>query len=104
MNDEKFQDLVIEQLEACVDLLSIKGDQYAASEDRLHNFNRAAELEGISVRQALAGMMAKHTVSIYDMCHYSHITYPDEVWDEKIHDHINYLLLLRAIIEDEKNQ
>ena len=45
-------------------------------------------------------MMAKHTVSIYDMCN-SGQKYPIELWNEKITDHINYLLLLRAIIEDE---
>lgn len=45
-------------------------------------------------------MMAKHTVSIYDMCN-SGLKYPIELWNEKITDHINYLLLLRAIIEEE---
>jgi len=44
-------------------------------------------------------MMAKHTVSIYDMCGSGEI-YDIAKWDEKITDHINYLLLLRALVED----
>ena len=35
------------------------------------------------------------------MCH-SDQTYSDEIINEKITDHINYLLLLRAVFEDEK--
>jgi hypothetical protein len=44
-------------------------------------------------------MMAKHTVSIYDMCN-SGKEYSIDMWNEKITDSINYLLLLRALIED----
>jgi len=39
-------------------------------------------LQGISPVQALMGMMAKHTVSVADMC-VSGETYPQEMWDEK---------------------
>lgn len=44
--------------------------------------------------------MAKHTVSIYDMAR-SEETFPLEKWDEKITDHINYLILLRAVVVEE---
>jgi hypothetical protein len=47
--------------------------------------------------EACAGMMAKHTVSIYDMCGSEEPFYAEQ-WDEKITDHINYLILLRAIV------
>ena len=46
----------------------------------LHNFKVAASLQGIYPEQALAGMMAKHTVSIYDMCH-SVKAYPLVLWE-----------------------
>jgi len=99
MKTEQFNQIVEEQLKRCTDILIVKAREYA-TDDRLHNFKVAAELENCTPRQALAGMMAKHTVSIYDMCN-SGEKYPIELWNEKITDHINYLLLLRAIIEDE---
>ena len=86
-------------LEHCTNTLINKAKEYA-TEDRLHNFKIAATLQGITPIQALAGMMSKHTVSINDMCRGGE--YPLGMWDEKIGDSINYLLLLRALVE-EKN-
>lgn len=99
MKTEQFNQVIEKQLKRCTDILIVKAREYA-TDDRLHNFRVAAELENCTPRQALAGMMAKHTVSIYDMCN-SGLKYPIELWNEKITDHINYLLLLRAIIEEE---
>ena len=45
-------------------------------------------------------MMAKHTVSVYDMCE-SGEQYPVELWQEKITDSINYLLLLNAMVRED---
>jgi hypothetical protein len=49
--------------------------------------------------QALGGMMAKHTISIYDMIDTGN-DYPMALWDEKITDHLNYLLLLKAVVSE----
>lgn len=98
MKHELFETIVHAQQARCTEILTSKAKEYA-TEDRLHNFKVAASLEGISTRQALAGMMAKHTVSVYDMCCSSEV-FPIELWEEKITDHINYLLLLRAIVEE----
>ena len=76
-----------------------KAEEYA-TEDRLHNFKVAAALQGISTKQALAGMLAKHTVSIYDLC-MSKENASQDMWDEKITDHINYLLLLKAVVSED---
>ena len=69
---------------------------------RFDSFARlvAAGLQGCLPREALGGMMAKHTVSVYDMIN-SCDTFPIALWDEKITDHINYLLLLKAIVVEE---
>lgn len=99
MNIEKFNQVIEEQMKRSTDLLIVKAKEYA-TDDRLHNFKIASALQQCKPSQALAGMMAKHTVSIYDMCN-SGQKYPIELWNEKITDHINYLLLLRAIIEEE---
>lgn len=99
MDANKFNLAVEEQVQRSLSVLVTKASEYA-SEDQLHNFKIAASLQGRSPRQALAGMMAKHTVSIYDMLKKDDY-YDITVWDEKITDHINYLLLLRGIIAEE---
>lgn len=78
--------------------LDVKQEEYA-SYDGFHNFNIAAKLQNITSEEALAGMMAKHTVSIYDMIH-SCEKYDIEYWEEKIGDNIEYLALLYAMMKD----
>ena len=99
MTSERFERLLDEQLEQCRSVLCSKAAEYA-TEDRLHNFKVAAAVQGNDPKQALAGMMAKHTVSAYDMCA-SGTDYPMELWQEKITDSINYRLLLNALVRDE---
>ena len=98
MTAERFDKLTQEQVWRSTHVLCGKAKEYA-TEDRLHNFKVAAALEGITQEQALAGMMAKHTVSVYDMCR-SGEKYPIALWEEKITDSINYLLLLNAMVRE----
>lgn len=101
MNSEWFEKVVKEQIKTCEDVLIGKAKEYATDDDRLHNFKNAAGMMSCDPKEALAGMMAKHTISIYDMCRNGK-DYPIELWNEKITDHINYLLLLKAVVEEEK--
>ena len=96
MTATEFERIFEEQVDRSRMVLVNKACEYA-TEDRLHNFKVAAALEGKTPEQALAGMMAKHTVSVYDMAE-SGLAYPIELWQEKITDHINYLFLLNAIV------
>jgi hypothetical protein len=96
MKVDDFDAIVKQQLDNCKKILLRKAQEYA-TEDRLHNFKVAAVVQDLRPQQALAGMMAKHTVSIYDMCACD-VCYPIAVWDEKITDHINYLILLKALV------
>ena len=100
VDGNRFIEIVEQQLEWCKRMLLVKGEEYG-TEDRLHNFKIARSVQQCSEEQALAGMMTKHIVSIYDMCK-SGEAYTEERWNEKIGDSINYLLLLRALIEDTK--
>lgn len=101
MNNKDFNDVVEAQFILCKSLLIKKGSEYDAdTEDRLHSFKVAAALQGETPMQALAGMMAKHTVSIYDLINSD--SHNLIVWNEKITDHINYLLLLKGLIEEER--
>lgn len=101
MTTEIFNAIIHEQINRCEDTLCDKAEEYATA-DRLHNFKQAAALQGIEPTTALAGMMCKHTVSIYDMIGGLEIgkKYPIEMWNEKIGDSINYLLLLAALIRE----
>lgn len=100
MEQHKFETVIREQLEKSSALLFSKNAAYNPNTDKLRGFKTAAALEHKSTRAALAGMMAKHTVSVYDMC-LGDLDFDMDVWDEKITDHINYLLLLRAVVEEE---
>lgn len=97
---EQFVDIFNNQVRLSEDVLVDKARQYAGDSDALHNFRTAAVLEQCTMRQALAGMMAKHTVSIYDLCA-AEDSAPLDTWYEKLTDHINYLILLRAVVEEE---
>ena len=67
----------------------------------LDEFNRPLRRDELYV-DALAGMMSKHVVSLYDMCYSSLLQFDLEQWDEKITDCINYLILLKALIKEEQ--
>ena len=98
MSSETFERLMEEQIERSRAVLCHKAKEYATG-DRLHNFRVAAALQGCDPIQALSGMMAKHTVSVYDMCE-SGKAYPIDLWQEKITDSINYLLILNAMVRE----
>ena len=103
MTHEAFERVLQEQLSLCTDILCKKSKEYSSQEDKLHNFKNAAGLQGVTQIQALSGMMAKHTISIYDMC-MSDKAFPVELWEEKITDSINYLLLLKAAVVEEQDK
>lgn len=98
MTQETFERLMEDQFDRCEAVLGSKAKEYGDG-DRLHNFRVAADLQGITPIQALSGMMCKHTVSVYDMCE-SGKDYPLDLWNEKITDSINYLLLLNALVRE----
>lgn len=95
--DELYKD-IDGTIDLAKNLLNLKNTAYNNDEDALASFKIAAELQHVTPPQALAGMMVKHTVSVYDLI------WDDcsvlEIMDEKILDHINYLLLLRAVYRE----
>lgn len=98
MNLDRFEGILDAQITRIRDVLGAKRDEYA-TRDVLSNFKKAAELRHCSVPEAIAGMMAKHTISVYDMVE-SGKSFPMDLWDEKITDHLNYLILLRAALAE----
>jgi hypothetical protein len=100
MTHQRFEEIVNEQLDFCKMLLTSKGKEYSLTDDRLEAFKKAAQLQGETMKQALCGMLAKHVVSVYDMC-MSGDQFSADKWAEKVTDSINYLLLLLAAVEEE---
>ena len=102
MTTEDFNQIVEEQINRCRNVLLIKKEEYAAGKDRLAAFKKAGAIQDQSMEKAALGMLSKHLVSISDM-----ILAPApelfgiDRWNEKITDAINYLLIIRAIIEEE---
>jgi hypothetical protein len=104
MYEYEFNKVLEDQVQICATVLSAKATEYA-TQDRLHNFKTAGHLQQETPIQALGGMMAKHTVSIFDLIATSESgTTLFEVWNEKITDHINYLILLKALVVEEFGQ
>jgi glyoxylate utilization-related uncharacterized protein len=107
MTIEKFNNAVNEQMKVCTNMLVTKGKEYAPNTsdeivtDRLEHFKKAAAIMNTTPKMALLGMMSKHIVSVSDMCT-DKKSYPIDKWNEKITDSINYLLILRAMVEEEQ--
>lgn len=92
-----FEKIVNSQFKQCYNLLFKKAQEYCiGTEDRLHAFKVAGAFQGITPKQALLGMLSKHLVSLSDMVKDDGV-YSEDVWNEKISDSINYLLLLKAL-------
>jgi len=96
---EEFEVVLEAQIQRLRDVLINKTAEYA-TDDQLNNFRKTAHLRGCSMAQAVSGMMVKHTVSIFDMVEGPN-TFSEQTWDEKITDHIIYLILLKAALLDE---
>ena len=103
MTQSEFKLIFANQVMKCETTLNNKRKEYTGDNlDRLSAFKIAASLQGCTPQRALVGMMAKHIVSLYDMCYSSLLQFDLEQWDEKITDCINYLILLKALIKEEQ--
>lgn len=106
MTQEQFDKVFQEQTRRCESLLCNKAKEYAADFDRLHNFHVAEKFTSQRTPvAALAGMMLKHVVSLFDMMEAKEpLSFPSDLWDEKITDTMNYLFLLCTVLTDERQQ
>lgn len=106
MTQSEINEIFDSTIADCRAVLCGKADEYVGKGDRLSNFKHAAHLQNLSLPAALAGMMSKHTVSVYDMiCRYQNgEKFSEEKWMEKVGDHINYLILLQAVLAEERKK
>ena len=106
MDVSEFAAIFENQFQTSDSILNSKREEYANDNDNvdvLHNFRQAAHLEQTNMRAALGGFLAKHVVSIFDMIHEEELR-DMAVWDEKITDALNYLILLKAIVVEEASE
>ena len=99
MNTPDFNTVVEAQLDRIKNVLVKKAAEYNLDSDRLSVFKHAAALSEETPEQALYGFMLKHIISITDMIN-SKETYTEELWNEKITDICNYLILLQGLLRD----
>lgn len=103
MLHETFDKLLTETFDRCTSVLATKSKEYSTA-DKLHIFKVAADLQRCTPEVALGGMLAKHIVSIYDLIGKSGGADPEmDIWEEKIGDAINYLVLLKALVVERKS-
>ena len=101
MTASEFDNLLGQVTDSMKAILGSKADQYARG-DRLSNFKTAGRRLGCAPERALLGMMEKHSTAIADYVNdldHNHIM-PQEQWNEKIIDSINYLVLLLALVSE----
>lgn len=104
MHPENFAAIAENRISKCRAVMVEKAKEYSRDDDRLHNFKRAATMQGISPAEALRGMWAKHLVSVMDMIDsLSAGSVPSQkMVDEKIGDTINYAILFEGLIEEQR--
>ena len=104
MHPNQFSTLAARRLDQCSSVMVAKAQEYSRGNDRLHNFKRAALMQGITPAEALRGMWAKHLVSIMDIIDDLTLgTVPSQAMvDEKIGDTINYAVLLEGLIAEQQ--
>lgn len=105
MKTEELRESMEHQFGRCMNIMAGKSEEYTeGSQDKLEHFKAAAALMGVKPEAALMGMMSKHLVSVADMCMDSRGSgaYSLDRWNEKITDSMNYLFLLKAIVEENR--
>lgn len=103
MNQKDFEELCQEIQHDTMDILVLKGREYAGSADRLANFKRNAALSGVDPLTVLHVYMAKHWDSFSTYVRDRQAKQPRELSEPiegRLHDLINYAVLAVALIRD----
>lgn len=96
MNNKDFDQLVINEHEASLQMLCMKAKEYATDTDRLANFKQVAALRETNTVDAAMGMVAKQMAAVAIMAKrpLDH-EYPE--WCERLRDIRNYTYLIMAV-------
>jgi hypothetical protein len=102
VDDITFEEMLLNRLAKSKEVLGVKAREYVRDGDRLSNFKRSGEILRVSNERALLGCWVKHVTSIIDMIEDLDCErrWPESMWEEKIGDAINYLILLEALVKE----
>lgn len=100
MKIDRFNEIVNEETGKIEKTLVKKAEEYSLDNDRLSHFKHAGAMAGWPPEKALYGYMLKHLMSLTDMIN-SGEKFPRELWQEKMTDVHNYLILLLGLLEDD---
>ena len=97
-----FKEIIDARLHKIYATLYKKADEYASKRNRFRNFDVAARIANITPEQALYGMMLKHMESVFTIVEWTatdeECKITKDLIDEKLGDHINYLILLEGLL------
>ncbi len=96
LTDKELESLIQERIERCKEVLFKKSEEYSSESDRMRNFNTAGRMLGIPPYKVAFMYMMKHFESVYEIVINDQPASPT-LWEEKITDLINYLLLIDAM-------
>jgi hypothetical protein len=100
MTQEQITNIAEQIFAECLELRKVKGKDYSESnEDILINFKKAADKFGMTPYQILGVYMDKHYCAILNYIKNNGQSESEPI-EGRINDAINYLILLRGLIED----
>lgn len=101
MTDTEFDTILQNRLKRIGEILGVKAQEYAR-EDRLSNFKKAASAMSTTPEKTCVAFWMKHVISINDLANDTANGKMTSIamWEEKIGDAINYLVLLEAIVKE----
>jgi hypothetical protein len=110
MNNNDFYRLIDEFYQANIQVMKSKGEEYAGSDDKFANFKRLAELQQISTLSIWFTYFTKHFDSLTSFIRRVNKgeSIPEieatlsEPISGRIGDMINYLFILKGMIDEEK--
>lgn len=100
MTSKQFNNMAHTFLSEIICRLKTKGEEYGSTENRLSHNYRLAGLTGLNPKEATFYEMAKHIVSLLDLCKNNGDI---KKWDEKLGDIIAYAVIIRALKIDEES-
>lgn len=105
MTTERFQKVLEDTCKSMDAVLRHKAKEYARG-DRLSNFKKAAAAMSNTPEKACVAFWMKHVISINDLVNDLEAGRPVsmEMWEEKIGDGINYLVLLKGLVTERNSK
>jgi len=105
MEYEDFKALIQLEFDKMMKIMELKNQEYARGGDKLSNFKTAADFRRREPESMCFEYCTKHLVSLSDLINdlENDIHRPLPLWAEKITDAVNYLFLLKALLQERYN-